>query len=103
MICFLVGHFLVGFSFISRTFHKFLCNVVISKVGFFPLPLFGFLPLNLFPKFRGELHGKTKFTPFEGMEVEGKPILTVVRGKIMFEDGDVIGEKGHGKFIEAES
>lgn len=53
-------------------------------------------------KIKGEeLHGKTKFTPFEGRKVKGKPFLTMVRGKIMFKEGDVIGEKGHGEFIKA--
>ena len=51
-------------------------------------------------KIRGEeLHGKTKFTPFEGYRIVGKPFLTVVRGEIVFEDGEVIGKPGHGRFI----
>ncbi|MFP4005264.1 MAG: dihydroorotase [Candidatus Hadarchaeia archaeon] len=55
-------------------------------------------------RIRGEdLHGRSKFTPFQGMKVEGKPFLTVVRGKIMFRNGNVIGGKGHGRFIEAET
>lgn len=54
-------------------------------------------------KIRGrELHGKTKFTPFEGREVIGKPFLTLVRGKIVFREGEIIGERGHGKFIKRE-
>lgn len=51
---------------------------------------------------RGEdLHGKTKFTPFEGVEVVGKPFLTLVRGEIVFRDGEIVGEEGHGRFIPA--
>jgi dihydroorotase (multifunctional complex type) len=51
-------------------------------------------------KIRGEeLHGKTKFTPFEGYEVTGKPFLTIVRGEIVFEDGEIIGKPGHGRFV----
>lgn len=45
------------------------------------------------------LHGKTKFTPFEDREVIGKPFLTLVRGEIVFKEGNVIGKKGHGKFL----
>ncbi len=49
---------------------------------------------------RGEdLHGKTKFTPFEGKKVKGKPELTLVRGEKVYEKGKIVGEKGHGKFI----
>lgn len=51
-------------------------------------------------KIRGDaLHGKTKFTPFEGREVIGKPFLTLVRGEIVFKEGKIIGEEGHGKFL----
>ncbi|KXA90746.1 hypothetical protein AKJ57_03905 [candidate division MSBL1 archaeon SCGC-AAA259A05] len=46
-----------------------------------------------------DLHGKTKFTPFEGQEVSGRPFLTLVRGEIVFRDGYVTGEEGHGKFL----
>lgn len=51
---------------------------------------------------KGEnLHGKTKFTPFEGREVVGKPFLTLVRGEIVFKEDEVVGRKGHGEFIPA--
>lgn len=46
-----------------------------------------------------ELHGKTKFTPFEGWEVVGKPFLTLVRGEVVYEDGEIVGKKGHGRFV----
>ncbi len=46
-----------------------------------------------------KLHGKTKFTPFEGRNVVGKPLLTLIRGEVMFKDGEIVGEKGHGEFI----
>ena len=49
---------------------------------------------------RGEdLHGKTKFTPFEGREVVGKPFLTLIRGEVVFKEGEIVGRKGHGKFV----
>ncbi len=48
------------------------------------------------------LHGKTKFTPFEGKKVIGKPALTMVRGNKIYEKDKIIGEKGNGKFISAE-
>lgn len=55
-------------------------------------------------KIKGKnLHGKTKFTPFEGLEVEGKPYLTIVRGEIMYENNEIVGEKGYGKFIPRKS
>lgn len=51
-------------------------------------------------KIEGErLHGKTKFTPFEGREVMGKPFLTLVRGEIMYKEGEIVGKGGKGKFV----
>ena len=46
---------------------------------------------------KGEnLHGKTKFTPFEGFEVFGKVKYTIVRGEVVYMDEECIGKKGHG-------
>jgi dihydroorotase-like cyclic amidohydrolase len=39
------------------------------------------------------------WTPFEGWEVEGIPVLTLVKGKIMMKDGEVYGEPGWGNFV----
>jgi len=55
-------------------------------------------------KIKGEeLHGKTKFTPFEGYGVIGKPFMTLVRGEVVFEDGEVVGKAGYGRFIPRSS
>ena len=47
----------------------------------------------------GELHSKSKTTPYEGMEVQGCPIATIVRGKFVMKDGKLTGVKGHGLHI----
>ncbi len=36
---------------------------------------------------------------FDGWKVKGMPILTMVRGKTVMKDGEVIGKPGYGKFI----
>ncbi|WP_092167712.1 dihydropyrimidinase [Bosea sp. OK403] len=36
------------------------------------------------------------YTPYEGREIVGWPVLTMVRGRVVVEDGTVIGKKGHG-------
>lgn len=46
-----------------------------------------------------DLHGRTKFTPFDGREVTGKPFLTLVRGKIVYREGEILGGRGHGRFV----
>ncbi len=49
---------------------------------------------------RGEnLHGKTKFTPFEGFKVNFKVDYTILRGELIYEKGECIGKKGYGRFI----
>jgi dihydroorotase len=43
-----------------------------------------------------ELHGKTKWTPYEGWKTIGEPVLTFVRGVLMY-DKVILGKPGHGK------
>jgi dihydroorotase (multifunctional complex type) len=46
-----------------------------------------------------ELYTKVKWSPYAGWRVKGTPVLTTVRGKIVAENGKVVGERGHGKYI----
>ncbi len=46
------------------------------------------------------LHENVDYTPYEGMEVQGWPTLTMVRGRIVVQDNIFVGEKGYGKFIK---
>jgi dihydroorotase-like cyclic amidohydrolase len=39
-------------------------------------------------------------TIYEGWKVKGKPIMTIVRGKNVAEDGVVNGERGYGEYIK---
>lgn len=45
------------------------------------------------------LHHLSDFTPFEGKEVQGWPILTMVRGSIVMEQGKVLGKPGTGRYL----
>lgn len=48
---------------------------------------------------RGEdLQTIQKITPYEGMKGKGVPILTMVRGEIVYEEGQVVGKPGYGEF-----
>jgi dihydropyrimidinase len=49
------------------------------------------------------LHQNVDYTPFEGFELEGYPILTMSRGKIIAKDNKFIGKKGDGKFLKRKS
>lgn len=45
------------------------------------------------------LHENCDYTPYEGFEVTGIPVLTASRGEIVAENGVFVGEKGAGRFI----
>ena len=40
-----------------------------------------------------------EFTPFENWKIKGKPVLTLVRGQVIAENGNIVGKPGYGKFI----
>ena len=48
-----------------------------------------------------ELHGMTLFTPFEGLKVRGKVLMTLVRGKIVYQNGEILEKPGWGKFVKS--
>ncbi len=51
-------------------------------------------------KIRGEdLKTIQKITPYEGIEGVGAPVMTLLRGAIIYEDGQVIGKPGEGKWL----
>lgn len=45
------------------------------------------------------LYTKVQWSPYAGWKVRGMPVVTMVRGKIVAENGKVVGERGNGKFI----
>ncbi len=44
------------------------------------------------------MFSKCNWSIYEGMTLKGVPEITLVRGEVVFRDGDIIGESGHGKF-----
>lgn len=45
---------------------------------------------------------KADYSIYEGREVTGRVKKTIVRGEVVAEDGEVVAEPGHGRFIERE-
>lgn len=45
------------------------------------------------------LHYKVGWTPYEGIKVKGAPVMTISRGVVIAENGEVTGKSGHGKFL----
>ena len=46
-----------------------------------------------------EYHEQEKWSPFDGREVTVYPVYTVLRGRVIFAEGEVTGEPGHGELI----
>jgi len=49
---------------------------------------------------KDNMHSDVDHTIWEGTKVKGYPIMTFSRGKIVFENGNFVGEPGWGKFIK---
>ncbi len=59
------------------------------------------------PSYRGKLtaaaqHSNCDYNGFEGFEIEGRPSIVTVRGKIQVRDGKFVGERGRGKMLKRE-
>ena len=46
-----------------------------------------------------------KYNPLHGMELKGKPIQTIIRGKVVYDEdnGGIVGEAGYGQFVKRQS
>jgi dihydroorotase-like cyclic amidohydrolase len=47
-------------------------------------------------------YSKCGWTAFEGRPVQGVPIMTILRGRVIVEDNQVLAEPGSGRFVRAE-
>jgi dihydropyrimidinase len=59
------------------------------------------------PEYRGVVSAKTQhmncdYSGFEGFEIEGRPWMVTVRGKVQVRDGKFAGEHGIGKLLRRE-
>ena len=48
-----------------------------------------------------KLQSRTKMSAFDGREMKGKPVRTILRGRTVMKDGEIIGQPG-GHFIRPE-
>ena len=46
-----------------------------------------------------ELHGKNNLSPFEGVATRGAAFATIVRGRCVMRDGQLVGEPGWGRAV----
>ena len=45
------------------------------------------------------LHENVDWTPYEGIELNGWPLMTISRGEIIANEGEFLGQKGRGRFV----
>lgn len=45
------------------------------------------------------MHGGSDYTPYEGIKVKGWPVSTMVRGKFVVRDGQLVGKEGTGAYV----
>ncbi|MGE0653452.1 MAG: amidohydrolase family protein, partial [Alphaproteobacteria bacterium] len=50
-----------------------------------------------------EVYTKVGWSPYSGLEFHGRPVMTVVRGRVVMKDGRVMGDPGWGRLVTAGS
>jgi dihydropyrimidinase len=45
------------------------------------------------------LHDACDYTPYEGLEVTGWPVLTMVRGRVVVREGELVGDRNFGEHL----
>ncbi len=51
-----------------------------------------------------KMYTMAKYTPFHGYKLKGKPVKTIVRGKLVYDDeSGIVGEEGYGEFIRRQN
>ncbi len=46
-----------------------------------------------------DLHDGCDYSPYEGIEFLNWPRMTLLRGRIVFREGELTGQKGYGQFL----
>ncbi len=59
------------------------------------------------PAYTGKISAATQqmnldYNAFEGMEIQGRPQVVTVRGKVAARNGKFVGEAGRGQFLRRE-
>lgn len=49
-----------------------------------------------------DLHHNVDYTPYEGIELTGSPVMTLCRGRVVSSQGKPTGEPGYGQFLKCE-
>jgi len=49
---------------------------------------------------KDNMHSDVDHTIWEGAELKGYPVMTLSRGKLVYKDGEFLGERGYGNFVK---
>jgi len=49
-----------------------------------------------------EMHSSARWSPYEGMEIQGKVVTTILRGEVVYNGKDVLAQPGYGRFVPAQ-
>ncbi|KGT72802.1 allantoinase [Bradyrhizobium japonicum] len=53
---------------------------------------------------QAQTYSMAKYNPLHGIQLKGMPVMTIVRGTVVYEDGKgIVGKPGYGKFTKRES
>jgi len=48
-----------------------------------------------------DMHSSARWTPYEGLTVQGKVVRTILRGKVIYDGKEIMAQPGSGQFIPA--
>jgi dihydroorotase-like cyclic amidohydrolase len=46
-----------------------------------------------------DVHARVGWTPYDGRTIRGTPKVTIARGRVLFEEGQVVGDPGWGRYL----
>jgi dihydroorotase-like cyclic amidohydrolase len=52
---------------------------------------------------QARMRGRSDYSIWEGKKVRGLPVMTVIRGAVVAENGEIVAEKPHGGFLAPEA
>jgi dihydropyrimidinase len=57
-------------------------------------------PTKKFTVTKDNMHSDVDYTIWEGVELQGYPVMTFSRGRLVYDNGNFVGEHGWGKFVK---
>lgn len=57
-------------------------------------------PEKSFTVSQSNMHSDSDHMIWEGVEIHGYPVQTYCRGKLVYDNGKFVGERGYGKFVK---